>query len=101
MIALLANLALLVPLLIILGAVLALLPTWLGTLLWLPVVTVALIGVPLYAIVGSVHAAATAGRDLRRGIADAEAFHRAALAEIAARHGAPPPVRRRRLGETD
>lgn len=101
MAALLACALLLLPALCALGAVLALLPMWLGTLLWLPVVTVALIGVPLYLIGGAIHAAATAGRDLRRRMAEAEAHHRAILAGIAARHGAPPQVRRYRLGAVE
>lgn len=96
---LLANVVLLLPLLIILGAAVALLPPWFATLLWMPVVTAALIGVPVYLIGGAVHAFCTAGRDHRRAMADAEAHHRAILAKHAALGGTPAPPRRYRLGE--
>lgn len=98
MLALFANVLMLLPVLTVLGAVLALVPPWLGTVILLPLVTIALIVIPAYLIIGAIHAAATAGRDLRRGIAKAEADYGAALAEIAARHGAPAPHRRTRLG---
>lgn len=101
MAALLANLALLLPMLAALGAVLLLTPSWLGTLILLPLVTIALIGIPAYLIVGAIHAAATAGRDLRRQMAAAEAFHRAIRAQHAPLGGTPAPPRRCRLGEAD
>lgn len=96
---LLASVALLLPLLAAIGIASVLLPPWFVTVLWMPVVTAALIGVPVYLIGGAVHAFCTAGRDHRRAMADAEAHHRAILAKHAALGGTPAPPRRYRLGE--
>ena len=92
-------LVLALPILAGIGAVMALAPAWLADAIVLPLVIAAFIGVPVYVIGGAIHAFCTAGRDLRRGIAEAEAHHRAILAKHAALHGELPPVRRSRLGE--
>ena len=97
MLALIADILLLVPILGILGAVL-LLPAWAGNLILYPLAVAAFIVVPLYVLGGAVHAFCTAGRDHRQQMAEVDAYHRAILAKHAAIRDTPAPVRHFRLG---
>ena len=101
MVAILANVLMLIPSIVALGTVLLLAPAWLGHLILFALVITAFVVIPAYAVIGSVHAFCTASRDLRRQMAAAEAFHRAILAQHAALGGTPAPPRRCRLGEAE
>jgi hypothetical protein len=89
------------PIALVLGLATMVLPAWFTDYVLTPLVGAALLGVPAYAIVGTLHAFLTASRDLRRESAAAEAHHRRVLAQLAAARSpaAPAPSRRYRLGE--